>query len=78
MVVHVCMLNHFSHVRLYGPLGTAACQAPLSVEFSRQEYWRGLPFPSPADLPDLGIKPESLMSPPLAGGFFITSALTDG
>ena len=38
MVVHVCMLNHFSHVRLYGTLGTAACQAPLSVEFSRQEY----------------------------------------
>ena len=35
------------------------CQAPLSMEFSRQEYWSGLPFPSPRDLPDPGIKPES-------------------
>ena len=36
-----------------------ACQAPLSIEFSRREYWSGLPFPSPGDLPDLGIKPRS-------------------
>ena len=78
MVVQVYILSHFSPVRLCGTLGTAACQAPLSMGFSRQEYWSGLPFPSPADLPDLGIKPESVMSPPLAGGFFITSALTDG
>ena len=49
---------------------------PLSTGFSRQEYWSGLPFPSPGDLPDLGIKPECLMSLPLAGGFFTTSALT--
>ena len=35
------------------------CQAPLSLEFSRQEYWSGLPFPSPGDLPDTGIKPGS-------------------
>ena len=42
--------------------------------FSRQEYWSGLPFPSPGDLPDPGIKPASLMSPVLAGGFFTTSA----
>ena len=41
--------------------------------FSRQEYWSGLPFPPPSDLPDPGIKPTSLMSPALAGGFFITS-----
>ena len=40
--------------------------------FSRQEYWGGLPFPSPGDLPDLGIKPVSLVSPALAGGFFTT------
>ena len=40
-------------------LGTIACQAPLSVRFSRQEYWSGLPFPSPGDLPDPGIKPQS-------------------
>ena len=46
---------------------TAARQAPLSVGFSRQEYWSGLPFPSPGDLPNPGIKP---MSPALAGGFF--------
>ena len=42
--------------------------------FSRKEYWSGLPRPSPGDLPDLGIKPTSLMSPALAGGFFTTSA----
>ena len=39
--------------------GTVAYQAPPSMEFSRQEYWSGLPFPSPGDLPDLGIKPRS-------------------
>ena len=38
---------------------TADCQAPLSMEFSKQEYWSGLPFPSPGDLPDLGIEPTS-------------------
>ena len=38
---------------------TAACPAPLSMEFSRQEYWSGLPFPSPEDLPNPGIKPKS-------------------
>ena len=38
---------------------TGACQAPLSVEFSRQEYWSGWPFPFPGDLPDPGIKPVS-------------------
>ena len=38
---------------------TVACQAPLSMEFSRQEYWSGLPFPSPGGLPDPGIKPRS-------------------
>ena len=42
--------------------------------FSRQEYWSGLPFPSPGDLPDPGIEPRSLASPALAGGFFTTSA----
>ena len=42
--------------------------------FSRQEYWSGLPFPSPGDLPDLGIEPASLMSPALAGEFFTTRA----
>ena len=47
-------------------------QAPPSIWFSRQRYWSGLPFPSPWDLPDLGIKPNSLASPALAGGFFTT------
>ena len=48
---------------------TVARQAPLSIRFLRQEYWNGLPFPSPGDLPDPGIKPAS---PALAGRFFIT------
>ena len=47
-----------------------ALQAPLSIGLSRQEYWYGLPFPSPGDLPGPGIEPESLASPVLAGGFF--------
>ena len=49
-------------------------QAPLSMGFSRQEYWSGLPCPPPGDLPDPGIEPTSLMSPALAGGFFTNSA----
>ena len=49
-------------------------QAPLSMGFSRQEYWSELPFLSPGDLPNPGIEPVSLMSPVLAGGFFITIA----
>ena len=51
---------------------TVANQVPLSMGFSRQEYWSGLPFPSPGDLPDPGIKPTSLASPALAGEFFAT------
>ena len=47
-----------------------ACQAALSIEFSKQEYWSGLPFSSPGGLPHSGIKPVSLVSPALAGGFF--------
>ena len=48
-----------SHVRLFATLWTVAYQAPLSRGFSRQEYWSGLPFPSPGDLPDPGIEPRS-------------------
>ena len=48
-----------SRVRLFVTPWTVACQAPLSMEFPRQEYWSGLPFPSPEDLPDPGIKPRS-------------------
>ena len=51
---------------------TAAHQASLSVGFPRQEYWSGLPFPSPGDLPEQGIEPMSLASPALAGKFFTT------
>ena len=51
---------------------TVAHQAPLSMGFSRQEYWSGLPCPPPGDLPDPGIQSMSLMSPALAGGFFTT------
>ena len=51
---------------------TVAHQAPLSLGFSRQEHWSGLPFPPPGDLPDPGIKPLSPASPELAGRFFIT------
>ena len=55
-------------------LWTVACQSPLSMEYSRQEYWNGLPFPFTGDLPNPGIKPVSLVSPALAGGFFTTSS----
>ena len=51
------------------PHGLQPAEAPLSIGFSRQEYWRGLPFPTPRDLPDWGIEP---VSPASAGGFFIT------
>ncbi|ELR52688.1 hypothetical protein M91_13299, partial [Bos mutus] len=49
-------------------------QSPLSMGFSRQEYWCGLPRPPPGDLPNPGIKPPSLTSSALACGFFTTSA----
>ena len=48
-------------------------QAPLSMEFSRQEYWSQLPFSTPGDHPNPGIETEPLVSPTLAGGFLITS-----
>ena len=70
----VCMLSRFSCVRVFATLWTIACQGPLSMEFSRQEYWSGLPCPPPGDLPDPGIWHVSLMSPALSGGFFTTSA----
>ena len=68
------MLSCFSHVSLCVTLGTVACQAPLSMGFSRQEYWGRLQCPPPGDLPDPGIEPMSLTSPTLAEGFFTTSA----
>ena len=59
-----------SHVQLFATTWIVARQASLSIRFSRQEYWSGLPFPSPGDLPDLGIEHVSLASPALAGVFF--------
>ena len=52
-------VKSLSHVRLFVTTWTVAYQAPPSMEFSRQEYWSGLPFPSPRDLPNSEIKPES-------------------
>ena len=63
-----------SHIWLFVMLWTVACQAPLSMGFSRQEYWSGLWWPLQGDLPNSEIKPDSLMSPALAGGFFTASA----
>ena len=60
-----------THVLLFGQW-TVAYQAPWPMEFSRQEYWSGLPLPSPGDLPYAGMEPASLVSPALAGGFFTT------
>ena len=57
--VYIYIVNLLSRVRLFVIPWTVAYQAPLSMEFSRQEYWSGLPFPSPEDLPDPGIKPRS-------------------
>ena len=69
--MRVCVLSHFSCVWLFVTLWTVACQAPLSMGFSRQEYWSGLPFLSVGDLPDPGIKlgspalqADSLLSEP--------------
>ena len=53
------MLSLFSHVKLFVTLWTVACQASLSMGFFGQEYWGGLPFPSPGVLPDQGIEPFS-------------------
>ena len=67
------VLSHFSHIELFATPWTVAPQAPLSMGFSRQEYWSGLPCPPPGDLPDIGIEVSSLRSPALAGRFFTTS-----
>ena len=69
-----CKLSHFSHVGFFVTSRTIACQVPLSTGFSRQQNWNGLSCPFPGDPLDPGIKPTSLMSPALIGGFFTTSA----
>jgi len=62
----------------FATLWNIACQSLLSMEFSRQEYWSESPCSPPEDLPNLGTKPESLISPALAGEFFTTSATFPG
>ena len=69
-----CVLSDFSCVRLFVTLWTVAHQVPLSMGFSRQEYWSELPFPPPGDLPNPVIEHVSLTSPALGGRFFTTSA----
>ena len=73
--MHACMcVCTFSRIQLFLTPWTVPCQAPLTIEFTRQEYWSGLPFPSPGDLPDPGIETASLMSLALTGEFFISRA----
>ena len=62
------MLGCYSHSQLFVTLWTVSCQTPLSMGFSRQEYWSGFSCPPPGDLPNPGIKPTSLMSSALQGG----------
>ena len=71
---HVCVWSCFSHVWLFVTPRAIACQAPLSMGFSRQEYWSGLPCPPSGDLPNPRIKPASLISPALIGRLFTTHA----
>ena len=75
VMTHVCVCAQLlKHVQLFETPWTIACQAPLSMEFSRQEYWSGLPFPSPGDLPNPGIEPKSLVSPALVDDLFTTAS----
>ena len=74
MYIELCMLSCFGRARLSATPWTVAHQAPLTMGFARQEYWSGLPCPSPGDLPDPRIEPSSLTSPAGAGRFFTTSA----
>ena len=70
MLLCCTVLSCFSCVRLCATLWTVACQAPLVMGFSGQEYWCGLLCPPPGDLPDPGMEPVSLKSPALGGGSF--------
>ena len=75
----MCVLSHFSHVQFFKTLWTVTCQAPLSIGFSRQEYWSELLFPLPGNLPDPRIKLTSLlMSPAFVGRFFNASDTWEG
>ena len=63
------VFSHFSCVRLFATPWTVARQAPLSIGFCRQEYWSGLPFPPPGDLPNPGTETEFPVSPALQASF---------
>ena len=73
--VRECVLSPFSCVQLFVNLWTVAYQAPLSMGFSRQEYWSGLSCPPPGDRPNPGIELTSLMSSAMAGGFLTTDTI---
>ena len=66
-----------SYIHIFVTPYTVACQAPLPMEFSRQEYWNELPFYTPGDLPDPGIEPTSPVSPALADRFFTYWAIKE-
>ena len=70
MILYACVLSGFSPVRLFEIPWTVLHQAPLFMGFSRQEYWFGLPYPPPGDLPHPGIEPGSPESPALQVGVF--------
>ena len=63
MKMHARLLSSFSHIQLFVTPWTVAHQAPLSMGFSRQEYWSGLPYPAPGDHPNPGMEPKSLIPP---------------
>ena len=72
-IIEACMQSQFNHVQLFSTQWTVAHQAALPMGFSKQEYGSGLPCPSPEDLPDPGMEPESCTSPALMGTIFTTS-----
>ena len=75
--MHACVLSHFSSVQLFATLWTVAHKAALSMGFSRQEHWSGVPCPPAGDLPDSKIKPVSLKTLSLADGFFTSNVSGD-
>ena len=70
----MCMLSCYSCVWLFAALWTAACKASLSMGFSRQKYWSGLPCPPPRDLPDPGIPTQTSLNPTCIGRWILTTS----
>ena len=68
-----CVLSCFSHVQLFATPWTVALQAPLSMAFSRQEYWSGVPCPPPGDLPDPGMEASTPLAPALQADSLLLS-----